>query len=180
MGGIEVLVNNAASFRAGSVAEMALDDWRQVLEVNLTAPMHLIQLCAEQMPDGASVINIASAQGIQAEQDNVAYASSKAGLINLTRAAALDLAARNIRVNAVAPGAIATEALLGAVDETEEPDKTRRDWQDLQALRRFGQPEEVATVVVFLAGEGASFITGATLPVDGGMLASYMMAGRPV
>lgn len=100
--------------------------------------------------------------------------------MNLTRSLALDLAPLGIRVNAVAPGAIATEAVLEAILLSEDPERTRRDWEDLHALRRLGRPEEVAEAILFLASEKASFITGAILPVDGGMTASFMMAGRPV
>ncbi|RIH85370.1 SDR family NAD(P)-dependent oxidoreductase [Calidithermus roseus] len=181
-GGVNVLINNAAISAPGSALRVSLDNWQQVLEVNLTAPMHLSALAAREMNKngGGAIVNIASVQGLFAEQNNVAYNASKGGLVNLTRSLALDLAPLGIRVNAVAPGAIATEGVLEAIDLSENPEQTRRDWEDLHALRRLGKPEEVAQAVLFLASEAASFITGAILPVDGGMTASFMMAGRPV
>jgi NAD(P)-dependent dehydrogenase (short-subunit alcohol dehydrogenase family) len=181
-GGVHVLVNNAAVAPPGSALKVGLADWQQALEVNLTAPMHLSALSAREMVKngGGAIVNIASVQGLFAEQNNAAYNASKGGLVNLTRSLALDLAPMNIRVNAVAPGAIATESVLEAIQISEHPELTRRDWEDLHALRRLGKPEEVAQAVLFLASERASFITGAILPVDGGMTASFMMAGRPV
>jgi len=181
-GRIDVLVNNAAIAAEGSVLEIALEDWRRVLEVNLTAPMHLVQLAAPVMArgGGGAIVNVASVQGLQAEQDNAAYTASKAGLINLTRSMALDLAPSGIRVNAVAPGAVATEKLLAAVAASDDPERTQRDWSDLHALRRLAEPAEVADAILYLASARATFVTGAVLPVDGGMTASFMMAGRPV
>jgi NAD(P)-dependent dehydrogenase (short-subunit alcohol dehydrogenase family) len=181
-GRLDVLVNNAAISTPGSAMQVAHGDWLEVLEVNLTAPMHLAALAAREMGKvgGGAIVNVASVQGLFAEQNNVAYNASKGGLVNLTRSLALDLAPLNIRVNAVAPGAIATEGVLQAIELSENPERTRQDWEDLHALRRLGQPGEVAEAVLFLASSRASFISGAILPVDGGMTASFMMAGRPV
>jgi NAD(P)-dependent dehydrogenase (short-subunit alcohol dehydrogenase family) len=181
-GAVHVLVNNAAISAPGSALKVGLEEWAHVLEVNLTAPMHLSALAAREMvrAGGGAIVNVASVQGLFAEQNNAAYTTSKGGLVNLTRSLALDLAPMNIRVNAVAPGAIATEGLLQALEMSEDPERTRTDWEDLHALRRLGKPEEVAQAVLFLASERASFITGAILPVDGGMTASFGMAGRPV
>jgi meso-butanediol dehydrogenase / (S,S)-butanediol dehydrogenase / diacetyl reductase len=179
--GLDVLVNNAAYQAAtGSLLDVDEAGWQRALDVNLSAPMLLSRACVPLMPPGSTIVHIASVQGLFAEQGNVAYNSSKAGLINLTRSMALDLAPRGLRVNAVAPGAVATEDLLAGLEKTDDPAQTRRDYEDLHALRRLAEPREVAEAVYFLAAPASSFITGVTLPVDGGMTASFMMAGRPV
>jgi NAD(P)-dependent dehydrogenase (short-subunit alcohol dehydrogenase family) len=181
-GGIDILVNNAAVGVPGSITGVSPNDWRQVLDVNLTGAYLFSRSCVPEMEQrgGGAIVNIASAQGLAAEQDNAAYIASKGGLVALTKSMALDLAPLNIRVNAVCPGAIATEKVEETLAGHPDPEKARRDWADLHALRRLGTPEEVAAAVLFLAGAEASFITGAVLPVDGGMLASFGMAGRPV
>jgi meso-butanediol dehydrogenase/(S,S)-butanediol dehydrogenase/diacetyl reductase len=181
LGTVNVLVNNAAYQDApGGVLEVSERGWSRTLAVNLTAPLLLTRALTELMPPGSAVVNVASVQGLLAEQGNAAYIASKGGLVNLTRAMALDLAPRGVRVNAVAPGAIATEAVLQAIRESAQPEQTRRDYEDLHALRRLGEPREVAQAVYFLGSAEASFLTGAIVPVDGGMTASFMMAGRPV
>lgn len=181
LGGVGVLINNAAYQGAhGSVMDVSERGWARTLNVNLTAPLLLTRQLVELMPHGAAVVNVASVQGLLAEQDNAAYNASKGGLVNLTRAMALDLAPRGIRVNAVAPGAISTEAVIEAIQESPNPMQTKRDYEDLHALRRLGTPREVAQVVHFLGSAEAAFMTGAIVPVDGGMTASFMMAGRPV
>ena len=179
--GLDVLINNAAYQGAGgSLLDVDEALWQRALDVNLSAPMLLSRACVPLMPQGSTIVHIASVQGLFAEQNNVAYNASKAGLVNLTRSMALDLAPRGLRVNAVAPGAVATEDLLRSVQQSANPQQTRTDYEDLHALRRLAEPREVAEAVYFLAAPASSFITGVTLPVDGGMTASFMMAGRPV
>ncbi|WP_188902342.1 SDR family NAD(P)-dependent oxidoreductase [Deinococcus aerophilus] len=181
LGGVNVLVNNAAYQDAhGSVLEVSERGWARTLNVNLTAPLLLTRALIDLMGAGSAVVNVASVQGLLAEQNNAAYNASKGGLVNLTRAMSLDLAPRGVRVNAVAPGAISTEAVLQAIQDSQDPESTRRDYEDLHALRRMGTPQEVAQVVYFLGSDAASFMTGTIVPVDGGMTASFMMAGRPV
>ncbi|SMB92967.1 NAD(P)-dependent dehydrogenase, short-chain alcohol dehydrogenase family [Deinococcus hopiensis KR-140] len=181
LGRVSVLIHNAAYQGAhGSVLEVSERGWSRTLTVNLTAPMLLTRALVDLMPHGSAVVNVASVQGLFAEQGNAAYNASKGGLVNLTRSMALDLAPRGIRVNAVAPGAIATEGVLEAIGGSPDPEATRRDYEDLHALRRLGEPREVAQTVYFLGSAEASFLTGTIIPVDGGMTASFMMAGRPV
>lgn len=182
LGKVDILVNNAAIAISGSIMDVSINDWHHVLNVNLTGAFLCSKYCVPYMESngGGVIINIASVQGIATEQDNAVYSASKGGLIALTKSMALDLAPKNIRVNCVCPGAIETENVQQALSEYPEPEKACREWSDLHAMRRLGKPEEVANVVVFLASGLSSFMTGSSVIVDGGMLASFGTAGKPV
>jgi len=174
-GRIDVLVNNAAISANGSVADMDRRVWRQVIDVNLTGPFMLMQEVIPHMikAGGGSIINIASVGGLRCLPAMPAYCTSKAALIMLTQQAALDYGARNIRVNAVCPGAIKTDMVekeFGQIGHTIGMES--KAFFDMVSkvlpLQRFGDPKEIGGVCTFLASDDSSFMTGAALLVDAG------------
>jgi NAD(P)-dependent dehydrogenase (short-subunit alcohol dehydrogenase family) len=165
--GVHVLVNNAGIARDRALWRMEDDEWSEVLDTNLTGAFNMIRAVAPIMraQQYGKIVNITSVHGLRSEFGLANYASSKAGLIGLTHSAAVELGRANINVNAVAPGYIRTTRLTDGVSP-EVLDRAR----DRSVLRRLGDPQDVANVVVFLCGEGARHVTGAVIPVDGGYM----------
>lgn len=163
--GLTVLVNNAAVQVLGPVDGLTVDDWRASLDVNLLAPVFLTQALLPALErGGGSVVNVASVHANLTKPGFVAYATSKAALVGLTRSMAVDLG-RRVRVNAVLPAATATPMLTAGLGGAAELEALGA----MHPLGRIARPEEVAAAVVYLASEAASFVTGAVLAVDGGV-----------
>ena len=167
---VDVLVNNAGIFRAGDFLEVSEEDWDAVLGVNLKGAFLVGQAVAREMAKtgGGAIVNMSSVNGVMAIPSIASYNASKGGINQLTRAMALALADRGVRVNAVAPGTIATELAKNAVLGSEE---ARQRIMCRTPLRRLGEPAEVAAVCAFLASDAASYMTGEIVVVDGGRLA---------
>jgi len=165
MGRIDVLVNNAGITRDALSVRMKPEDWDKVIQINLTGAFFMAQAVIPAMMKErwGRIINIASVVGEMGNAGQANYVSSKAGLIGLTKCLALELASRNITVNAVAPGYIETD--MTAVLPQEVKDRMLA----MIPLKRFGQPKDIANAVKFLASEEAGYITGAVLRVNGGM-----------
>ncbi|CAI7979894.1 Uncharacterized oxidoreductase MT0954 [Frankia sp. Hr75.2] len=165
-GRIDILVNNAGVGTAVPALHERPEEFRRVIDVNLNGAYWAAQACARVMEPGSSIINIASVLGlIKSYAPQAAYAASKAGLIGLTRDLAQQWSGRRgIRVNAIAPGYFASEMTAQI-----PPDKLMTFIGNTSPLRRLGEQHELDAAVVFLAGPGASYITGTTLAVDGGM-----------
>jgi 3-oxoacyl-[acyl-carrier protein] reductase len=165
LGGLHLLVNNAGITRDNLILRMKDEDWDAVLETNLKSAFLFCRAAAKHFlrQKEGGIINIASVVGLTGNAGQANYAASKGGLIAFTLSLAKELASRGIRVNAVAPGFIET-AMTDAL-----PESAREGTRSLIPLGRFGSPLEIAKVVAFLAGPGASYITGVTLRVDGGL-----------
>ena len=178
-GRIDVLVNNAGIFRAAEFLDIAEADWDAVIDVNLKGAFLVAQAVAREMAKtgGGAIVNMSSVNGVTAIASIASYNASKGGIDQLTRVMALSLADLGIRVNAVAPGTIATElaqkAVLGSAEAAARI-------MSRTPLRRLGQPDEVAAVCAFLASDAASYMTGEVVYVDGGRLAlNYTMPPLP-
>jgi NAD(P)-dependent dehydrogenase (short-subunit alcohol dehydrogenase family) len=171
-GGLDILINNAARAIGGKVDEIDEENWNNVLSTNLTSVWRGMKAAVPAMKKrgGGSIVSMSSVQALTGFSGWAAYAAAKGGINSLTQQAAVDLAPHKIRVNAVAPGTIMTPLNEKVFAEHPDPETLIRTWNEAHPLGRFGQPEEVAEAVLFLASERASFITGTILRVDGGLL----------
>ncbi|MBZ5524479.1 MAG: SDR family oxidoreductase [Acidobacteriia bacterium] len=168
-GGIHILVNNAAMLLAGTAESHTEDEWEQTFNINVRGVWQLSRAVLPQMRSagGGSIINMGSVLSVVGVRNRVAYGTSKGAVLALTRAMALDHAAEKIRVNCICPGIVETEMVASfGMDEA-----ARRQRIAMHPIGRFGQPEDIAGIAVFLASDEAAWITGAAFPVDGGYTA---------
>ena len=170
-GRLDIMFNNAGLAEVAPLDEFSLESWNRVLAVTLTGTFLGMKYCLPIMRNQGKgvIINTASISGIGGDYGLSSYNAAKAGVINLTRSAALENAKHNIRVNCVCPGAINTR--VAQILSKERADEFRRLQGEAHPLGRMGEPEEIANTVLFLASDEASFITGAAIVVDGGITA---------
>ncbi len=164
-GRLDILINNAGITRDKSLMMMNSDDWSEVIDTNLTGVFNTSRACIITFlkQKSGNIVNISSVSGIHPLPGQTNYAAAKAGVIGFTKSLAREVAPYNIRVNAVAPGFIATEMTMGLGE------KTRDKFVKMIPLQRFGTPEEVAKAVLFLLSDDSQYITGQTLQLDGGL-----------
>jgi meso-butanediol dehydrogenase/(S,S)-butanediol dehydrogenase/diacetyl reductase len=172
-GRLNVLVNNAGVLSVSTVETITEEDWDRVMRTNLKGPflMSRAVLPAMRRTRGGSIVNISSVLGLVAIKDRAAYCASKGGLTLLTKAMALDHAQDNIRVNCICPSVVETPMVREIFSRGEEARKAREARVATLPLGRFGQPEDVAALAVFLASEESSWTTGTAIPLDGGLTA---------
>ncbi|EKF37455.1 3-oxoacyl-[acyl-carrier-protein] reductase [Bacillus xiamenensis] len=167
-GSIDILVNNAGITKDNLLMRMKENEWDDVININLKGVFNCTKAVTRQMMKQRSgrIINVASVVGVCGNPGQANYVAAKAGVIGLTKTTAKELASRHITVNAVAPGFISTD-MTDKLDDNVQADMLKQI-----PLARFGAPEDISNVVVFLASEGAGYITGQTIQVDGGMVMS--------
>lgn len=172
-GGLDVVCNVAGVIILGSAPQLTLESWDKCMRVNVTGTFlvckHAIPVMRQQ--GGGSIVNVASGAGLVGTPNSVVYCASKAAVIGLTRAMALDHVREGIRVNAICPGVTDTPANARIEASTGDPAKARRATEQAIPMGRLASPEEIAQCIVFLASDAASYMTGAVLVVDGGYTA---------
>ena len=167
---LDALINNAGFMFEQSLEQMQIEDWNQMLAVNLTAPAFLsrVLLPLLRAADGASIINIGSIEGLAANPEHSAYCASKGAIHALTRALAVDLGQDKIRVNAIAPGWIRSELSDNYINAQQDPATAWEGLYRMHPAGRVGEPNDVGKLAVFLSSDAAEFITGQVIVIDGG------------
>jgi NAD(P)-dependent dehydrogenase (short-subunit alcohol dehydrogenase family) len=167
-GRLDVMVNNAGIGSVGTVEDMSLEDWQDVMRINLNGVMHGTRAALPHLRESkGSIVNIASIYGLVAGPTATAYSTAKGGIVNFTRSVAVDYAKQNVRVNSICPGFVDTPMTEPVFGEEEFYEYVHGQ----TPMGRVAQPEEVAGLAMFLASDEASYITGANIPIDGGWTA---------
>ena len=175
-GHLDILVNNAGIMREGNAEETTETDWFEQLQINLTTPFLLIKYALPLLKlSKGTIINVGSIEGLGSNPRHPGYCASKGGLHALTRAVAVDHGPEGVRCNAVAPGWINTELNEEFIKSLSDPKVFKNKIGEIHPLKRSGEPLEVAELIVWLASEKASFLTGQVLTVDGGRTAKLSL-----
>lgn len=161
-GGVDFLVNNAGILRDKTIQKMTSTEWQDVIDTNLTGVFNTCKVATEKLQNGGSIVNLASISGVIGFFGQANYAAAKSGVIGLTKVLGRELARKQIRVNAVAPGVVLTEMGKSI------PDKARSKMLEQIPMNRFGEPEEIANTILFLCSPLSSYITGQVIHVNGG------------
>lgn len=172
-GALHCVVNNAGVLLVATVEETSDEDWTRVMAVNLTGTFLVSRAALPELrrAGGGTIVNVASVLGLVGMKQRAAYIASKTGVVGLTRAMALDHAAEGIRVNCICPAIVETELVRDLYKKQADPAAAMRARTATLPLGRLGKPEDVANMAVFLASEESSWLTGAALPLDGGLTA---------
>lgn len=169
MGGLDCLINSAGILKSGSIESTPLESWDEMMNVNLRSVFYLMKLSVPHLErSGGNIVNVSSVTGLRAFPNVLAYCVSKAGVDQLTRCAALELAPKGIRVNAVNPGVVVTELHRSGGMSEEAYGAFLEHGKSTHPLGRVGEPREIAELIYFLASDKASWITGETVSIDGG------------
>ncbi len=172
LGPVTLLMTSSGISNGKSVEDCAPGEWDDIFRVNVTGTYLWIRAVLPGMGPGSAIITVASQLAIAGGRGNAAYIASKGAVIALTRSLAVEVAPRGIRANCLAPGAVETPLLARAFARAQDPEAARANSEARHAMQRLGRAEEIAHAALYLAGTGASFVTGVVLPVDGGWTAA--------